>query len=987
MAHPGLIAPTVNDKPRDVLLPEGGSRKEKQLPLRMSAIARATPAGGLLAPSAQIQRDQDIPAGGRLEVLARSYDRPLVAFTAPGTPATGADFGVSSALNWVAFIAPTGLAMGSVLPSDGIGTLAPARIRVRLPAAGATLNALIGLDRNQAAQKVWRRPVPPFTGHAVFTITVGDREVFNSGPMTLASEPVMAMVDLAGAQEFDLQVQTGEEMPYFAWAAWGEAVATLADGRSLRLSAMPITEPEVRWRQRDVVIAWGFARECPVQVGRITISGGTLGPITTPDAQVVVTGPDAWQAAAAPAGCRRSIVVPIQYRETDRGPDRTMVTVTLGKQVCTFLPQDLAQGPILLHDLSLGITDRAGGVSIENHLRQLQKQGARTIRQRVRTAPEHSWEEDLRALRGPGFEPPPLRINEREGWPPFFEPVMRVEVPDRFLSHLWRVGGWGIVRQFTRIHREDLTQFGKVAGTKSSIPYTGNLRILKDVQDPRGCWLPTGVWQPLSVEVDRIVQALDYLGLHQVASDCLDLWLENQKPDGALALDTDAERAHALGQLSLPWVMAEHYRLSGDRDWLVRQKSRLQAAVDWIIRRRRATLADTLTSEDRERIRRGERPHPGLQAPLAAGDGGGRAFIFADVFGYQSVRLMADALAEIDASLGRTLAAEADAYREVLLPVVEAAVAAAPVMLAHDGLYRRYLPQGFADRGPLSLIEPAGSNMHRHCGSYLGDFVVPAIGIECLLRSRALPLDHLWIDEVFDLYEDRFIYDHPWYHVRRPGFRPERDWECLGGWCYQSPWERLPEYYLQADDIPNFLRAWQRRSVADMYFVGDPFGDATCEDYMFKEHTWFNVYDKQHNRGAFLSNFRNLLVMEQGQTLWLARATPRAWLEQGKKISVKNAPTYFGTVAYEIFSDVDNGKISVTVEMPARKAPKEVVVRLRHPKTAPIKGVTVNGPSAPSAGSGQAGSGEAKPWTEFDKDKETITLKGLTGQVAVTAQY
>ena len=111
--------------------------------------------------------------------------------------------------------------------------------------------------------------------------------------------------------------------------------------------------------------------------------------------------------------------------------------------------------------------------------------------------------------------------------------------------------------------------------------------------------------------------------------------------------------------------------------------------------------------------------------------------------------------------------------------------------------------------------------------------------------------------------------------------------------------------------------------------------------------------------------------MEQGDALWLARATPRAYLEQGKKISVKNAPTYYGPVAYEIVSDVDNGKISATVEMPTRKAPKEVVLRFRHPKSAPIKAVTVNG----------------KPWTGYNKDKETITLKGLTGTVAVTAQY
>ncbi len=104
---------------------------------------------------------------------------------------------------------------------------------------------------------------------------------------------------------------------------------------------------------------------------------------------------------------------------------------------------------------------------------------------------------------------------------------------------------------------------------------------------------------------------------------------------------------------------------------------------------------------------------------------------------------------------------------------------------------------------------------------------------------------------------------------------------------------------------------------------------------------------------------------------WLARFALREWFEQGKKISIKNAPTYFGPMGYEIVSDVDNGKINATVELPSRKAPKEVVLRFRHPKSAPIKTVTVNG----------------KPWTEFNKDKETITLKGLTGQVTVTAQY
>jgi hypothetical protein len=129
--------------------------------------------------------------------------------------------------------------------------------------------------------------------------------------------------------------------------------------------------------------------------------------------------------------------------------------------------------------------------------------------------------------------------------------------------------------------------------------------------------------------------------------------------------------------------------------------------------------------------------------------------------------------------------------------------------------------------------------------------------------------------------------------------------------------------------------------------------------------------DKIYEEACFLERFRNLLVMEQDDTLWLARATLRAWLKQGKKIGVQNAPTYYGQVAYEIVSDVDHGKINATVEIPTRKAPKSVLLRFRHPTAAPIKSVAVNG----------------KEWKEFNKEKEFISLKGLTGTVAVTAKY
>ena len=102
----------------------------------------------------------------------------------------------------------------------------------------------------------------------------------------------------------------------------------------------------------------------------------------------------------------------------------------------------------------------------------------------------------------------------------------------------------------------------------------------------------------------------------------------------------------------------------------------------------------------------------------------------------------------------------------------------------------------------------------------------------------------------------------------------------------------------------------------------------------------------------------------------LARATPRAWLEQGKKISVR-APTQFGTAAYEIVSDAEHGKIAATVEMPSRNPPKSVLLRFRHPKALPMKSVTVNG----------------NPWMDFDPLKEVIRIHDVSGTVKLEAAY
>lgn len=213
--------------------------------------------------------------------------------------------------------------------------------------------------------------------------------------------------------------------------------------------------------------------------------------------------------------------------------------------------------------------------------------------------------------------------------------------------------------------------------------------------------------------------------------------------------------------------------------------------------------------------------------------------------------------------------------------------------------------------------------------------------------------DDVRVQGYLDVLEDRLLLENP-----KVGGRP---W-FNAGWQHQAGLERTANMHLAADDPPAFLRSWLNGYARDIL---------PNDGYIFNEHTLHGPPDKIFEEAAFLERFRNMLLIEDGDWLWLARSTPRAWLEQGKRILVKNAPSHFGTVGYEIISEADNGKIAATIEMPSRRPAKAVVLRLRHPKSLPIKSVTVDG----------------QPWTDFDPAKEVVRLHNLTGTVKVEAAY
>jgi hypothetical protein len=116
-----------------------------------------------------------------------------------------------------------------------------------------------------------------------------------------------------------------------------------------------------------------------------------------------------------------------------------------------------------------------------------------------------------------------------------------------------------------------------------------------------------------------------------------------------------------------------------------------------------------------------------------------------------------------------------------------------------------------------------------------------------------------------------------------------------------------------------------------------------------------------------------MLVFEHPDepVVWLAKATPRVWLEQGKTIVVADAPTRFGNVGYELHSDIDHGKVSAVLHLPEgyRAATK---LRLRVPGGRVPRTVTLDG----------------TPWADFSPDQEVVNIpSGRQGKISVEISY
>jgi len=387
------------------------------------------------------------------------------------------------------------------------------------------------------------------------------------------------------------------------------------------------------------------------------------------------------------------------------------------------------------------------------------------------------------------------------------------------------------------------------------------------------------------------------------------------------------------------WGLAEHYRFTGDRAWLLEIADRLIAGCEWVIRERQATKKTD--AQGKKVLEHGFLPAGSLEDVTDY-----CYWLSTNAFTYRGLAAAAQALAEVGHPDGPRLLQEAAAYREDLLAGFREAMIRSPLVRLRDGTYVPHHPSRLYWRG-------------RDFG-WIREALEGSINLLTTLLDPQSQ-EATWI---LQDYEDNRYLDAPYNY---PLVNFDAHWFSRGGFSMQPNLLYFPPPYLFRDQIEHFLRAFFN-------------GFAACwraDLRAMTEHPlptladWAGDHFKSSDESMVAMWLRMMFIQEEGNTLYLGRGLPRAWLASDRGVAIRNAATYFGPVSLEM-RPLDGGeRILAQIEPPLRRPPEKVVVRFRHPHKARLIAVTVNGARVDT----------------FDADKEWVLLPALKERTEIEARF
>jgi hypothetical protein len=411
----------------------------------------------------------------------------------------------------------------------------------------------------------------------------------------------------------------------------------------------------------------------------------------------------------------------------------------------------------------------------------------------------------------------------------------------------------------------------------------------------------TGTPWPVNqaVYVDYMLYALR--GYFPVAAEELRAqYRNNQEPNGHVG-GIATWLVYTPGML---YAVAQEYLLSQDRQELDSLMPQSLKALDYC-------LGEARRAAEREGSARGL-----VSGPLNDGTGEG-VWAFNQAYLYAGLELFGRALRDIGHAQAQETLAAAQSLHAAIARGFGVAAARSPLVQLRDHTWTPYVPcEALSFRRILDQWYPTDVDT----------------GAVHLLRLNALAPDGPLADALLNDHEDN-LYLNGW------------------GMANEPVYNQQGTAYLRRDDAKAAIRTFYS-------YMASAFSHSALEPV---EHRWTHgqYFGPPSTDGAWFELYRAMLVREtEDGALLLAQATPRKWLEDGKKIEVENAPTYYGKLSMTIESRAKAGQIAADVALAGQHRPRALLVRLRHPEAARIRSVTLNG----------------QVWKDIDPDKEWIRI-------------
>ncbi len=426
-----------------------------------------------------------------------------------------------------------------------------------------------------------------------------------------------------------------------------------------------------------------------------------------------------------------------------------------------------------------------------------------------------------------------------------------------------------------------------------------------------------GVYSPIGTESAPIIQYYESLGLTDQARRCLQYFLNTQQEDGSIVNFA----GYTIETGAVLWSIGEYYRYTGDRQWIEQYKGHILKACDYLLEWRRRNLREELKG----------RGYGMIDGKVADPVDPYHQFML-NGYSYLGLKRIGEVLAEVGYEEAKKLTAEAKAWRQDILDSFHACLSSSPVVPVSDGSWCPTCSP-WAESPTARFLLHKAETYRSH-----GTVMAP----DGLLG----PL-HLIFTEVID----------PESRDASLLLKYYRDVICQGNSLFSQP------YYGKHNIIQARL-GQVKPFLNTYYYTSAPHFDH--ETGTFWEHYYKVSVHKTHEEANFLMETRQMLYLEDGDTLRLLNVIPRRWLENGKKIVLDSVLSYFGPVDLVVTSNVSEGEIRAHVSCPGNRRPSTVTIRLPHP----------DGRRAVQASGGS-----------YDPVTEAVTVSGFSGVAEIILKF